>query len=104
MQQSLAPISSRIHIAFIYGSVAKQEDTAESDLDLMVIGDNLTYADFFQLLTNAEQQLDRKINPTIYTPAEWTRKLKAENNFLTKIMQQPKIFIIGAEDELGKIK
>lgn len=100
--QELMPAASQIYIAFIYGSVAKQEDTAESDIDLMVIGDNLTYADLFKLLENAQTQLSRSINPTFYSPMEWVRKREAGNHFVTQVITQPKIFLIGTESELEK--
>jgi predicted nucleotidyltransferase len=102
LREALQPIAKKVHIAFIYGSIAKQEDTANSDIDLMVIGDDLTYADIFHLLENAEAQLGRKINPTFYSLSEWSRKNKEGNHFLIKIQKQAKIFLIGTEDELGK--
>lgn len=103
LRQALAPIISQIHIAFIYGSIAKQEDTATSDIDLMLVCDNLTYADLFKLLEEAQVQLRRPIHPTFYSPAEWARKHQANNNFLVQIVKQPKIFLIGSEDELTKL-
>lgn len=103
LHAALKPIAKQIYIAFIYGSIAKQEDTATSDIDLMLIGDNLTYADVFHLIEKAEVQLRRKINPTFYTSSEWSRKNKEVNNFVMKILQKPKIFLIGTEDELAKL-
>ena len=100
LRQALAPIASQIHIAFIYGSIAKQEDTAASDVDLMLVCDNLTYADLFKLLEGAQVKLGRPIHPTFYSPGEWTRKHQANNNFLAQIVKQPKIFLIGTEDEV----
>ena len=104
LRETLKPIAKQIHIAFIYGSIAKQEDTAKSDIDLMIIGENLTYADVFQLLEKAESQLGRKINPTFYSPSEWLRKNKDRNDFVKKILKHTKIFLIGTEDELAKLK
>lgn len=103
LREALTPIVSQIHIAFIYGSIAKQEDTATSDVDLMLVCDNLTYADLFKLLEEAQVKLGRPIHPTFYSPAEWTRKHQANNNFLTQLVKQPKIFLIGTEDELTKL-
>jgi hypothetical protein len=92
-----------VHIAFIYGSIAKQEDTATSDIDLMLVCDHLTYADLFKLLEEAQEKLGRPIHPTFYSPAEWARKYQANNNFLTQLVKQPKIFLIGTEDDLSKL-
>ena len=103
LREALVPIASQIHIAFIYGSIAKQEDTATSDVDLMLVCDDLTYADLFKLLEEAQIKLGRPIHPTFYSPAEWTRKYQANNNFLTQLVKQPKIFLIGTEDELIKL-
>ena len=103
LRQALEPIASQIYIAFIYGSIAKQEDTATSDVDLMLVGDHLTYADIFKLLEEAQKKLGRPINPTFYSPMEWTRKYQANNHFLVQLVKQPKIFLIGSEDELTKL-
>lgn len=104
LREALKPIAKQIHVAFIYGSIAKQEDTASSDIDLMLVGNNLTYADVFQRLEKAEVQLGRKINPTFYSALEWSSKYKKNNNFVIKILKQPKIFLIGTEDGLSKLR
>lgn len=104
LRQALKPVVSKIHLAFIYGSVAKQEDTANSDIDLMLLSDKLTYTDLFPLLQKAETHISRTINPTFYSPVEWIRKLKNNNNFLIQVLKQPKIFLIGTEDELSKFR
>lgn len=104
LQQALDPVASQIYVAFIYGSIAKQEDTSTSDIDLMLICKDLTYADLFKLLEEAQGQLGRKINPTFYSPTEWSTKLKASNHFLIQVIKQPKIFLIGTEDELATFR
>ncbi len=104
LKKALKPIEKKIRISFIYGSIAKQEDTASSDIDLMIIGKNLTYADVFQLLEKSETQLNRKINPTFYSALEWSRKIDESNHFVMKILKQPKIFLIGTENELTQLR
>ena len=103
LREALNPIAKLIQVAFIYGSIAKQEDTANSDIDLMIIGEDLTYADIYELLDKAEEQLGRKINPTFYSVSEWLRKNKNGNDFITKVSKHPKIFLIGTEGELVKL-
>lgn len=100
LKQALTVIEPHIKTAFIYGSVARQEDTANSDIDLMLIADDLTYADVFQLLENVQTRLGRTINPSFYSPTEWRRKLHDNNHFIRQIIKQPKVFLIGTEDEL----
>ncbi len=103
LRNALDPIASKIYVAFIYGSIAKQEDRSNSDIDLMLVSDNLSYADLFQLLTKAEEILGRPIHPSFYSEKEWTKKRKEHNHFLTQLIKQPKIFLIGTEDELTKL-
>ncbi|MGC2047652.1 MAG: nucleotidyltransferase domain-containing protein [Gallionella sp.] len=100
LRQGLLPFSSKITVAFIYGSVAKGTDTAKSDIDVMVISDDLAYPEIYSALMPAEEQLGRKINPSIYSNGDMQQKLKKGNAFLTRIMAQSKIFLIGSERDL----
>ena len=95
--QALAPLEDRIEQAFVFGSVAKGTDTAESDIDLMIISESLSYADMYALLTGAETALGRKISPTLYSPAEWRRRLDEANSFVTRVRHLPTLAIIGPE-------
>jgi predicted nucleotidyltransferase len=100
LRQGLLPISSKATVAFVYGSVAKGTDTAKSDIDVMVIGEDLAYPEVYSALMPVEAQLARKINPSIYSYEDVRLKLKKGNAFLTRIMAQPKIFLIGSERDL----
>lgn len=100
LRTALKDVADRIRIAFVFGSVAKGTDTAASDIDLMVVADELSYTDLFEGLATAEQILGRKVNPTLYTPAALAEKVRAENNFVLRVLSQPKIFLIGGEHEL----
>jgi predicted nucleotidyltransferase len=99
LQQALLPIADKIRLAFIYGSIAKQQDTSKSDIDLMIISDTLTYADIFPLLEKAEAQLARPINPSIYSTSEWKQKRDKGSAFVTRVLAQPKIYLIGKEND-----
>jgi len=98
---ALLPIADDILVAFVYGSVAKQSDTARSDIDLMVVSDTVGYADVMQHLETAHQALGRPINPTIYSRHEWNARIHEENSFLMRVLAQPKIWVIGGEHELS---
>ena len=100
LRTALNAVSDRIELAFVFGSVAKGTDIATSDIDLMVVTETLTYADLFEGLAAAEQVLGRKVNPMLYTPAALAEKVRTENSFVLRVLSQPKIFLIGAEDEL----
>jgi predicted nucleotidyltransferase/predicted transcriptional regulator with HTH domain len=91
---------SRIKAAFVYGSVAKGTDTARSDIDLMVIGDDLVYSDLYSAVQDAEDALRRKINPTFLSTEEWRRKRSRKGSFIDKISALPKIFVLGSESDL----
>lgn len=101
LREALKPLAKRINAAFVYGSIAKRNDTAASDIDVLVLADALDYADVFAALQPAEEKLQRKVNPTVYTPATWRRKLADRSSFVAKVAAQPKLFLIGGEAELG---
>ena len=101
VSEVLMPAQNTILYAFIYGSVAKGTETASSDIDLMIIGKGLVYADVMGLLLLAEQELQRTINPTLYTPQDFRKKMDAKNSFLTRIMEQDRIAVMGDENAIG---
>jgi len=101
IREALAPLAKEISAAFVFGSVAKRKETAASDIDLLVISNSVDYAELFEVLQAAEARLARKINPTVYTPADWRQKQKEGNSFVVKISARPKLFLIGSEKELG---
>lgn len=101
LQAALEPFKKRIQAAFVYGSIAKGSDTARSDIDLMVICDDLAYSDLYKALQEAEATLGRPVHVNLATAAEWKRKLAAGNAFITKIQAQPKLPLIGSVDELA---
>jgi predicted nucleotidyltransferase len=101
LRTAIAPLADRITAAFVYCSVAKGADRATSDIDLMVIADDLDYATLVAALAAAEESLARPVSPNLMTRAEWRRKRLEADSFAARIAAQPKLFVIGAEDELG---
>ena len=99
LRAALVPLSPQIERAFVYGSVAKQQDTADSDIDVMIVSVDLGYADVFRALESATATLGRKVNPTLYTPAEIAKRISQDNAFITCVLQQPKIWLIGNEEQ-----
>lgn len=98
LREALEPVADRVKAAFVYGSVAKGEDTADSDIDLMIVSDaDLTYADLFKVLERASEQLGRKVNPTVYTSADLAARVAEGGSFVKRVLQQPKIWIKGDE-------
>ena len=101
LRAALAPLEGGIRAAFVYGSVAKSEDTASSDIDLMVISETIDYSDLFSALEEASVNLGRTVNPTVYTTAELSRRLKQGNSFVKRVVALPKIWLIGGERDLS---
>lgn len=91
LRAALEPMAKHIAAAFVYGSVAKGEDTSSSDIDLMVLSDSLTYADLFAVLEEATQALGRPVNPAIYTPEEFQKRRVQDSAFVRRVMDQPKL-------------
>jgi predicted nucleotidyltransferase len=100
IQAELQPVYEQIDLAFIYGSIARGEDTSSSDIDLLVVTEYLAYADLMAALADAEKMLGRPINPSVYTAEQIKKKLEQENAFLTRLMEQPKIWVKGDEDDI----
>ena len=101
LAEALRSHASKIQAAFVFGSVAKDADTATSDIDLMVIGDHLDYSDLYTALQDAETKLRRKVNPLFLTPEDWRRKVSRRDSFAQRISTQPKIFVVGSESALS---
>jgi len=103
LRDALNKHKDKIKVAFIYGSIAKGSDNAESDIDLMLISDQMTYPDLLVGLSKLEHQLGRQINPTIYTGKEFRNKISSENNFVIRVIEQPVIFLIGSESDIPTV-
>ena len=102
IRSALAPLSKRIEVAFVFGSVARQQERANSDVDLMVLGD-ISFTEVVSALGSAQRTLDREINPTVFPAPEFRAKLAAGNHFLKSIMREQKVFVLGSEHELTEL-
>jgi predicted nucleotidyltransferase len=98
---ALEPLSGRINVALIFGSVARGTETEGSDVDVLIIG-SVDFGTIIDALHPAQQQLAREINPKVFTAAEWKSKLTAKNPFVLDVLANTKIFLIGDEHELAE--
>jgi predicted nucleotidyltransferase len=98
----VSDVETRIQAAFIFGSMVSGEFNQSSDLDVMVIGD-ISFADVVSALSPLQEVLSREINPSVYPPTEFKAKLSEEQHFLKSVLNSPKIFIIGNENELDEL-
>lgn len=102
LRAALQPLATTIEVAFVYGSVARGVETAESDVDLAIIGD-AALDDVIKAVGPVERSIGRPVNPTIYSRREFSSKLRSGNHFLNSLLQREKVFLIGDEHELGKM-
>jgi uncharacterized protein len=102
LRSALHPLANRVSVAFVYGSLAREEETAKSDVDLMVVG-KATLNEILSRLSTVEKSIGRPINPTVYSVAEFKSKLANGNHFLTAVIKGQKAFLLGDEDELRKM-
>jgi len=92
--RALAPLGNRIPYAFVYGSTAKDSARATSDVDILVVSDELSLSEVFGALEPVELRIERKINPTLYTVSEFTSRRKT-SAFLRKVLAGPHIDLVG---------
>jgi predicted nucleotidyltransferase len=97
LRTALARLAPQIEQAFVFGSIAKQQDTAASDVDLLIVSAELGYGEVLAALEVASQSLGRTINPSLYTPADFKARRLRDNAFIKRVMSQPKIWLIGQE-------
>ncbi len=102
LTDALAPAATTISSAFVFGSVARGSETAGSDVDVLLIG-SLTFGDAVRLLYPAQTTVGREINPMVFGAKEWRDRVKAKDPFTGEVLAQPKIFLIGNDDELEKL-
>ncbi len=102
LADALAPMAPAISVAFVFGSMARATETAGSDVDVMLLG-SLTFGEAVKLLYPAQATLGREINSSVYSADEWRARLKTKDQFIREVLAQPKIFLIGNDDELEKL-
>jgi len=101
LREALADLAG-VKLAFVYGSLARQEQTPQSDIDLLVVGD-VNMQELSERLHQAEQALAREVNPTAYSETEFRQKVADRHHFLTAVLGNPKLFVIGDADVLERL-
>lgn len=102
LTQALIPAADRITVAFVFGSVARSADTADSDVDVLIIG-SVEFGEAVNLLYAAQATLHREINPKVFGAEEWCAKLQAGSSFILDVLAKPKIFLIGNPHDLEQL-
>lgn len=99
--EALAPLADRIEAAFVFGSMARGTESADSDIDLLIVG-AVEFGSVVDALQAAQQQLGRDINPKVYSLREWKSMLRSGDSFAVEVMARPRILLIGSDDEPAK--
>lgn len=101
LREALVSLQPDLQAAWVYGSVAKQTDTADSDIDVMLVGNDLLLSQVMNCLEPAEAQLGRKINPSCYSPQEFARRRAEPDSFVNRVLSQPILALIGDAGNAG---
>jgi predicted nucleotidyltransferase len=99
LREALMPLADRVHVAFVFGSAARGELHASSDIDLLVVGET-SFGDVITAIQGAEKRLGRDVNPTVYSIDEFRAKVEAKHHFLATVLADPKMFVLGEDDDL----
>ena len=99
LREALQPLQPNLLSAWVYGSVAKQTDTARSDIDVMLVGNHLLLSQVLAALEPAETQLGRKINPNCYSPQEFERRRLEPDSFVNRVLSLPTLLLLGDAHE-----
>jgi len=102
LRTALSSFDDRIEVALVYGSVARGEENQRSDIDLLVVGD-VAFGEVVKALRSAQERLGREINPTVYPVEEFRSRVSEEHYFIRNVLNGPKIFVIGDEDDLKRL-
>jgi predicted nucleotidyltransferase len=99
IRDALKSVSRQVAGAAVYGSVAKGTDTSNSDVDLLVLSDDLSHPDLYEALRPVEVAIGRPINPTLMTPGEWETKVRTPGTFAARIAQHPMVLVMGTVND-----
>jgi predicted nucleotidyltransferase len=102
LREALLPLEARIITAVVYGSFAKGTERADSDVDVLVVGDVL-FSEVVETLASAQEAIGREVNPSVYPVEEFLKKVSEGHHFVASLVREPKIFLIGDEDVFGRL-
>ena len=102
LKEALSPLGAQISLAFIFGSVARGREAADSDVDVLVLGE-VTFSDVVLVLAPIHERIGREVNSVVMTPAMFADKHRRDDTFIQRIAGEPKIFLIGTADVLTEL-
>jgi predicted nucleotidyltransferase len=102
LRDALEPLASRIRVAFVYGSIARGDERGGSDVDLMIVGE-VAFPEVVRALQDAQRGLRREINPNVFRESEWVKRVSVSDPFVSRVMEDRRIFVVGGPGDLGKL-
>lgn len=102
LHNALSGLAGKIEVAFVFGSMASGQQKAGSDLDVCVLG-AVSLLEVVKALSSVKETLRRDINPVVMTAKKFAGQAVKQDRFVTRVLSEPKIFVIGGEDELAKL-
>ncbi len=102
LREALSALSSKIDVAFIFGSMASGKQKSTSDLDICVLGD-VTMLEILKAMSSVQDALRREINPVVMTTGEFAEQSAKQDRFILRVSREPKVFVLGDQDEFGKL-
>lgn len=102
LRDSIAGLADQIEVAFIFGSFSRAEDRANSDVDVMVVG-SVSFGDVVSAFQPAQERIGREVNPAVFSVEEYRARARSRNRFLGSVLNSPRIFLIGGENELKRL-
>lgn len=100
--RALLPLQEQVELAFIFGSIAQGKERITSDIDVMVIG-SASFEDVVQTIYSSQEALRREVNPVVMSSSDFNSKILQGDRFVSRIVSEPRIFLIGGSNELGKL-
>jgi predicted nucleotidyltransferase len=102
LREALSPLTDDIALAFVFGSVAQGSEKPTSDIDLLAVG-SMSFQDVVEACHVACERLDREVNPVVMSKDAFRTKQRGRDRFISRVLKEPKIFVIGDASELGKL-
>lgn len=102
LRNALSPFEDRIGTSFVFGSVARAEEDSLSDVDLLIVGD-IGLHDVASALRDAQRKLGREVNPKLFQPGEFAKRVASKDHFVLSVLSKPKLFVIGSQNELDRL-
>ena len=102
LAEALSSVENQISLAFVFGSLARGEPQSSSDVDVKLVG-SIGFADAVRVLHPVQETLRREINPVVYSLDEFHRRIASDDSFIREVLSKPRLFIVGNENELGKL-